>query len=107
MHSACTAFERVETKTEKVAFFFREEVGFLSSLAFIVRWCGHTIAIYRKCFLERFSLYLLVVANIFISKIVQAKMFFLMCARCSHRYVTTSLVRRKDMLDTFMWGELD
>ena len=31
---ACTAFEHVETKTDEVV--FREEVDFLSSLAFVV-----------------------------------------------------------------------
>ena len=30
--------------------FFREEVNFLLSLAFVVQLCSHTIAIYRKCF---------------------------------------------------------
>ena len=33
LHWACTAFEHVETKTEK---WFREEVDFLASLAFVV-----------------------------------------------------------------------
>ena len=37
MHSVCELTERVETKTKRVVFFFREEVDFLSSLAFVVR----------------------------------------------------------------------
>ena len=35
MKLACTGFEHVETKTEELVF-FREEVDFLSSLAFVV-----------------------------------------------------------------------